>query len=185
MTSKEAIEKIRVLLFGKTEVKFAEATLKDGMVISYEMLEPGQMIYKMVEGVTEPLAEGEYEMEDGSILVIDANSILVEIKPMIEEVVEEVVEEEMEETPVEPTEIETRINAIEERITNIETALTSILEALGVQTEEMNSIRQEFSSQISEIANAPATTPVHVQPVEDQKPLSTAEKRLALLNQKK
>ena len=181
MTSKEAIDKIKELLFGKTEVKFAEANLLDGTIISYEILEPGQLINKMVEGVAEPLAEGEYEMEDGSILVIDANSMLVEIKPKVEEVVEE----EMEEIPVEPTEVETRINAIEGRLTNIETALTSILEAMGVYTEEMSSMKQTFSTQISEIANAPATDPIHVQPIEVEKPITTAEKRLALLNQKK
>lgn len=190
MDAKNAILKIKELLFGKeeeVEITLMEAKLMDGTLISYESLEVGSVVNKINEDATiEPLGEGEYEMEDGSILVLDADSKVIEIKPapvvedevtteeMAEEIIEEVVEDE----------IDSKILAIEERIYQIEQAIQLILEQLTNASTEMSAVKEDLSKQIKEIAELPAATPAHFAK-QDEKELTVAERRLELLNRKK
>jgi hypothetical protein len=76
-------------------VELAQAKLENGTVLEAESFESGQEVFILTDDEKVALPIGEYEMEDGKILVIAEDGIISEIKEGgEEEVVEEVVEEE-------------------------------------------------------------------------------------------
>jgi len=85
------------------EVKLASMKLVDGTVIEAEMFEAGQMVSVMSpEGEAFPLPVGEYELEDGKLLVVQEEGVIFEIKELPAE--EKEVEQPTEEMPVEASE---------------------------------------------------------------------------------
>lgn len=96
----DKIKKIKVLL-GMVKQEFETARLTDGSEISFDSLEINREVYN-ADG--EPLKEGEYTLEDGTIIVVDLNGVLKEIRKadgVTEK--EEVVEEMADEKPAEDT----------------------------------------------------------------------------------
>jgi hypothetical protein len=76
-------------------VELAQAKLENGTVLEAESFESGQEVFILTDDEKVALPIGEYQMEDGKILVIEEEGIISEIKEgEEEEVVEEVVEEE-------------------------------------------------------------------------------------------
>lgn len=91
----DRIKKIKVLL-GMVKQEFATAKLIDGSEISFDSLEINREVYD-AEG--NPLAEGEYSLEDGTKITVDINGVIKEIEKADgetekEEVVTEMAEEE-------------------------------------------------------------------------------------------
>ena len=91
----DRIKKIKVLL-GMVKQEFATAKLIDGSEISFDSLEINREVYD-AEG--NPLAEGEYTLEDGTKITVDVNGVIKEIEKADgetekEEVVTEMAEEE-------------------------------------------------------------------------------------------
>lgn len=69
-------------LFPKSKENFAEVTAKNGDTLEAEAFEPGNAVFnKSAEGDLVPLAEGEYELEDGSVMVVDAEGVISEMRP--------------------------------------------------------------------------------------------------------
>lgn len=96
----DKIKKIKVLL-GMVKQEFETARLTDGSEISFDSLEINREVYN-ADG--EPLKEGEYTLEDGTIIVVDLNGVIKEIRKANGETEkEEVVEEMADEKPVEET----------------------------------------------------------------------------------
>lgn len=155
MDAKNAVKQIRILLGmekaePEVQVELGSAVLKDGSEISYDKLE--------VDGIVTigdaPAPAGDYELEDGTVLVVADGGVITEVKPMEETPMEEVPEETPEETPAEPaTDVEAKITEMEQRIAQLEELL------LGFSTQ-MTTMKDEFSSQIKEIADAPASEPI-------------------------
>ena len=99
MNIKEAINTIKTYL--NMEVKLAKMMLVDGVtVLEANEFVAGQEVYIVSEEEKIPLPIGEYELEDGKILVVSEDGIIAEIKEVTEE--EEAVEPEAE-VPVEAT----------------------------------------------------------------------------------
>ena len=99
MNIKEAINTIKTYL--NMEVKLAKMMLVDGVtVLEANEFVAGQEVYIVSEEEKIPLPIGEYELEDGKILVVSEDGIIAEIKDAVEE--EEAVEPEAE-VPVEAT----------------------------------------------------------------------------------
>ena len=105
----EALEKIKELLGmvevvennevtpqelqeAKEHLKFEDAQLEDGTVISADAFEVGAAVFIMIEEEKQPLPVGEYVMADGKLLVVEEEGIIKSIGEAEEEV-EEVVEE--------------------------------------------------------------------------------------------
>lgn len=96
----DKIKKIKVLL-GMVKQEFETARLMDGSEISFDSLEINREVYN-ADG--EPLKEGEYTLEDGTIIVVDLNGVIKEIRKADGETEkEEVVEEMADEKPAEDT----------------------------------------------------------------------------------
>jgi uncharacterized coiled-coil protein SlyX len=99
MTPKEAVEKIKTMIFGDEEkqmstpapsepLKFMEYKLKGGAVVSIDKLEIGGSV--TLNG--EPAPDGEHEFEDGA-KIVTAGGLITEVKqPEVAPVVEVEVE---------------------------------------------------------------------------------------------
>lgn len=90
----DRIKKIKVLL-GMVKEQFETAKLADGSEVSFDLLEINREVYDS-EG--NPLAEGEYTLEDGTKITVDVNGVIKEIvkadgETEKEEVVEEMADE--------------------------------------------------------------------------------------------
>ena len=69
-------------LFPKSEEKFAQAKAPNGETYEAESFEPGNAVFLLTsEGDRVPLGEGEYELEDGSVIMVDAEGMIVEFRP--------------------------------------------------------------------------------------------------------
>lgn len=70
----------------ETDVKLMSVLTKDGVEVMYEgeALEAGSIVFIENEGERVPLPVGDYELEDGNMLVIAEEGVAAEIKPMEE-----------------------------------------------------------------------------------------------------
>ena len=104
MNTNQILNKVRVLL--GMEVKLETMKLGDGVtVLEAEMFEAGNEVFVVTEDEQKiALPVGEYELEDGRILVVVEEGIIAEIKEkeVEEEDVEEVETPEEEEAKKEP-----------------------------------------------------------------------------------
>ena len=106
MNTNQILNKVRLLL--GMEVKLETMKLSDGVtVLEAEMFEAGNEVFVVTEDEQKiALPVGEYELEDGRILVVVEEGIIAEIKEVKEE-------EEMPEAPAEevPTEAKEEVKA--------------------------------------------------------------------------
>lgn len=152
MKAKETLEKVRTLL--GIQVKFAQEKLDNGTILESESFEQGQEIFVVNEDERIPLPQGEYQMEDGKILVIAEDGIIGDIKEAgaqeeePAEDVEQKEEVEMEQETKEPKKI---VKSISEEMffSTIET-LTQKIEALELALqpkEEVEEVKVEMSAE--------------------------------------
>ena len=94
MKNSTLLEKIKALL--SNEVKLEQMLMGDGVTkIEADMFEAGKEVFVVTEDEQKiAVPVGEYELEDGRILVIVEEGIISEIKEKVEEVEEEEVKEE-------------------------------------------------------------------------------------------
>jgi len=107
MNTNQILNKVRVLL--GLEVKLEQMKLADGVtVLEAEAFEPEMEVFVVTEDNQKiPVPVGEYELEDGRILVVEVEGIVKEVKeaPSEEEVAP--MEQEAPEVPVEAKEVTT------------------------------------------------------------------------------
>lgn len=135
MTVKERLDKIKEFLFNKeseeTEEAFVDVTTADGKVLRVNDIAVGQAV-EIVEG--ENLVEapdGNYELEDGSVLVVSGG--------MIEEIIEGEAEAEEEMESEEVKEEET----FEEEKENFNDEVLGLLNSVA---EEVKNLRNEIAT---------------------------------------
>lgn len=117
----------------KEQLKFEEAALEDGTIISADAFEVGNAVFIVVEEDQQPLPVGEYALADGSLLVVEEEGVIADIKAADEEV-EEVVEEEVVEQSAEEAQDDSK---------------EAIIQAIGVMEnllQEFNALKEEFAS---------------------------------------
>ena len=146
MTLKERISEIfdkysvELSVEENAEVKFAVATLDSGQEIQTdaEAFAVGVAVFVVNdEGEQIPLPDGEYTLQDGSMLVV-AEGAVTEVNEASEEPAVEAEEDKEEEMSEEPKEVE----ASSEVLTREEVA--------GMIAEALEATKAEFSSQIEE-----------------------------------
>jgi len=135
------INEIKTLL--GMEVKLAQMKLKDGVtVIEADAFEPEQAVFIVNGEERIAMPVGEYELEDGMILVVAVEGIIAEIK-------EAAVEEEAPEAEVEvEVEAQAETAATPKRI--VESVSKEMffaeIEKLRTEIAELKSVKQELSS---------------------------------------
>ena len=135
-----------------SEVELAQAKLDNGTVLEAESFEAGQPIFIVSEEDRIAVPVGEYQMEDGRILVVVEEGVIGEIKEAAAEVEEEAPSVEIEvEAAVEPT--------MEDKIKEMVMPLIEEMKAeLSAIKEEMAKKKQEMSSDM------PAAMPIRHNP---------------------
>jgi hypothetical protein len=135
MKTTEMLKKIQTLL--NTRVELEDRKLDNGTVISADEFAEGQPVFIVTEDERIPMPVGEYNMEDGSMLVVEEEGVIGAIKAadeaeeeVVEEEVTEEVEEEMSEVKepkkvVESTVVETHFSD-EQKSELVEAILSSV-----------------------------------------------------------
>ena len=95
MNTNDMISKIKDVLNLSEEVKLEQQALENGTVLEAEAFEAGNEVFIVTEDEKVAVPVGEYELEDGKILVVAEEGLIAEIKEAGEE---ETTEEEVEAT---------------------------------------------------------------------------------------
>ena len=161
---KNVINQIKELL--GMEVKLATMKLSDGVtILEAEMFEAGAEVFVVAEDQKIALPVGEYELEDGKILVVSEEGMIAEIKEM--EAEEEMPMEEPE------SEVEVEVEAEAEAPRDVKKTVESIvketffseIEALKLENEELKAKLEMFSKvePTAEVTTEETTTETKVE----------------------
>ena len=172
MKSNNVIEKIKDVLNLNEEVKLEQQALENGTVLEADSFEADNEVFIVTEDERVAVPVGEYQLEDGRILVVAEEGIISEVKEAGEEEVEEVEaeEEEKEEmayaTKEELAEVKEMIEEIKAMLEPKED-LSS--EDLGnLITEELSKHElSEVPQEVQEELNEPAADPIMANPEAD------------------
>ena len=142
MNTNQILNKVRTLL--GMEVKLEQMKLMDGVtVIEAESFEPEMEIFVVTEDEQKiPLPVGEYEMQDGRILVIENEGIVKEVKEKMEEEVDD-------EEPETETEIE--VEAEKETAAPKKTIESVVKETFFSEIEELKKENETLKAELSKI----------------------------------
>ncbi len=163
MNTNQILNKVRVLL--GMEVKLETMKLMDGVtVIEAESFEPEMEVFVVTEDEQKiPVPVGEYEMEDGRILVIEVEGIVKEVKEKMEEEVE-----------VEAPETETEVEVEAKEATNPtpkKTIESVVKESFFSEIEELKKENETLKAELSALKN-PTIENTEVELSEEPKPIS-------------
>ena len=137
------INEIKTLL--GMEVKLAQMKLKDGVtVIEADAFETEMPVFIVNGEERVPMPVGEYELEDGMILVVAVEGIIAEIKEAVAE----------QEAP--EAEVEVEVEAQAETVATPKRIVESVskemffaeIEKLRTEIAELKSVKQELSSEV-------------------------------------
>lgn len=136
------INEIKTLL--GMEVNLAQMKLKDGVtVIEAEMFEAEQAVFIVNGEEKVPVPVGEYELEDGMILVVAVEGVIAEIKqPEVEEEAPEAEVEVEVEAQAETSTPKRIVESVSKEMFFAE------IEKLQAQIAELKSVKQELSSDV-------------------------------------
>ena len=162
------ISKIKEVVGLSEEVKLEQQTLENGTILEAESFEAGQEIFIVSEDEKIAVPVGEYQMEDGRILVVAEEGLIGEIKAEEEEV-EEVEAKEEEEMYATKTELAEVKEMIEEIKAMLEPKEDLSADELGnLMTEELAKHEKlelsEVPEEVQEELNQPAAEPIKANP---------------------
>ena len=128
------------------KVELAQAKLDNGTILEAEAFEAGNEIFIVTEDERVAVPVGEYQMEDGQILVVSEEGIIGEIKSAEAEESEEEVEAEEEMAYVSKEEFNSAIDEIK-----------GMINELKEVKEEMAEVEEQVKQELSE---TPAVEPI-------------------------
>lgn len=161
MKSTEILDKIKTFLGeekieetqleeSQEKVELAQAKLDNGTILEAEAFEAGNEIFIVTEDEKVAVPVGEYQMEDGQILVVSEEGIIGEIKAAeAEESEEEVEAQEEEEVQAKYVSKEEFNSAVEE--------IKGMINELKDKKEEMAEVEEQVKQELSE---TPAVEPI-------------------------
>jgi hypothetical protein len=134
---KQALNTIKTFLGMEVkleDVQLAQMKLADGVtVIEFDSLEAGKDIFVVTENGNIPMPMGEYELEDGNILVVSEDGIIGEVKPK--------------ETEVEQPEQEVEVE-VEASVEKVEAPIKKTVETSSKETyfSEIEELKKEIAN---------------------------------------
>jgi len=170
MKATEMLNKIKTFLGEETadivenieqteKVELAQAKLENGTVLEAEAFEAGQEIFIVTEDERVAVPVGEYEMEDGKILIVAEEGLIGEIKDAEAEEVEAEKEEMGYVTKEELAEAVSEIKAMIEDLKK---------EEMSEEVETTNVEETELSEDLKEELSQPAAEPIAHNPEQKQ-----------------
>jgi hypothetical protein len=161
MEYKNKLNQIKALL--SLEVKLAQMTLADGItVVEAEEFEPEYSVGIVTPDGIVPMPVGEYELQDGSMVVVEVEGIIASVGPKAEEEVEEtpeltaapeeVVEPEMGAAPSAPqpkriVESVSKESFFEAQVAELKAEIEALKLAAQVKEEEIQLASQEEAAE--------------------------------------
>jgi len=179
MKSQETLGKIMELLNLQDEVKLESMKLENGTTIEAEAFEANQEVFIVTEDEKIALPVGEYEMEDGRILVVAEEGVIAEMRdggeeapaeePAQEEATEEV-EANEEEEPKEEMSYATK-EELSAAVEEMKAMIEEIKAMMSPKEEEMaEEVKEEVKEEEVEMStDEPAAKPIKHSP--DTKPV--------------
>ena len=177
MNTNDMISKIKDVLNLSEEVKLEQQALENGTVLEAEAFEAGNEIFIVTEDEKVAVPVGEYQLEDGRILVIAEEGLIAEIKT---EEAEEETAEEVEEVEAKEEEKEEMGYATKEELAEVKSMIEEIKAMLepkedlsadelgNLVTEELCKHEKvelsEVPEEVQEELNAPAAEPIQANP---------------------
>ena len=175
MNTNDMISKIKEVVGFSEEVKLEQQALENGTVIEADSFEAGSEVFIVTEDEKVALPIGEYELEDGRMLVVAEEGLIAEMKEAGEE--EEEVEEEVEEVEAEEEEMayatKQELQEVKDMIEEIKAMLEPKEEMssddLGnLLTEELSKHElNEVPQEVQEELNEPSAEPIMANPEAD------------------
>ena len=170
MNTNDMISKIKEVVGLSEEVKLEQQTLENGAVLEAESFEAGQEVFIVSEDEKIAVPVGEYQMEDGRILVVAEEGLIAEIKAEEEEV-EEVEAKDEEEDKKEMYATKRELAEVKEMIEEIKAMLEpkeemSADELGNLMTEELAKHEKlsEVPEEVQEELDQPAAEPIKANP---------------------
>lgn len=164
------------LLNLQDEVKLESMKLENGTTIEAEAFEPNQEVFIITEDERIALPVGEYEMEDGRILVVAEEGVIAEMRDAKEE------EEAPEEAPAQEEEVEANEEEKEEMgyatkeelsaaVAEMKEMIEEIKAMMSPKEEEMSAEepKEVVEEEVDLSADEPAAKPIKHSP--DTKPV--------------
>jgi arginine decarboxylase-like protein len=159
MKANQMLNEIKTLL--NIEVKLEEQKLENGTVVSAEAFEKDNEIFIVTDDEKIAMPVGEYLLEDGRLVVVEAEGLIADVREVSDEVPAK--EEEVEETEdleEEKKEEEKMADVadwegMEKRIQNLEDAIASLKKEdveMGVENGGLKSrtVKEEFAEEVTE-----------------------------------
>ena len=160
MKANEAINKIRTLL--GMELKLAQMMLVDGTtILEADSFEAGMEVFIVTQEGNVPVPVGEYELENGQILVVAEEGIIAEIKEMPAET-----EEVEAPAPTEEAPAEAEMSAKPKK-----TIESIIKETLFSEVEKLKQENDELKTKLAslELSNQEVIKPIVFNPENEKK----------------
>ena len=173
MKPNNVIEKIKDVLNLNEEVKLEQQALENGTVLEADAFEADNEVFIVTEDERVAVPVGEYQLEDGRILVVAEEGIISEVKEAgeeeVEEEVEEVEAEEEEMAYATKQELQEVKDMIEEIKAMLEPKEEMSSDDLGnLITEELSKHElNEVPQEVQEELNEPSAEPIMANPEAD------------------
>ena len=160
------LNQIKTLL--NIEIKLEEQKLENGTVVSAEAFEKGKEIFIVTDDEKIAMPVGEYLLEDGRLVVVEAEGVIADVREVSDEVPAKEEVEETEDLEEEKKEEEKMADVadwegMEKRIQNLEDAIASLkgdkVEAEDKEEEKMEDVKEELSAVKPIKHNPEASTP--------------------------
>lgn len=152
MKANEILNKIKNIVGEKVnlseeKIEMAEITLENGTILVAESFEAGKSVFIKTEDEQIALPIGEYELEEGKILVVTEEGLIDSIKEAAEE---EVVEEELSEESNDEVETELEEEEKEEMKYVTKEEFASAVEEIKAMIDEKFGDKEEMKEEVIE-----------------------------------
>jgi len=158
MKANQMLNEIKTLL--NIDVKLMEEKLENGTVVSAEAFEKDNEIFIVTDDEKIAMPVGEYLLEDGRLVVVEAEGLIADVREVSDEVPAKEEVEETEDLEEEKKEEEKMADVadwegMEKRIQNLEDAIASLKKEdveMGVENGGLKSrtVKEEFSEEVTE-----------------------------------
>jgi Mg2+ and Co2+ transporter CorA len=143
MEKTKMLNQIRTLV--NIEVKLEDMKLENGTVVSAETFEKGSEIFIVTDDEKVAMPVGEYILEDGRLLVVEAEGMIADVRDVSDEAPAK--EEETED--LEDETVETEVPA--EVASEVEAIIEAVVEVIAPVIEEVKSEIEELKKKFSDM----------------------------------
>ena len=159
------LNEIKTLL--NIDVKLMEQKLENGTVVSAEAFEKDNEIFIVTDDEKVAMPVGEYILEDGRLLVVEAEGVIADVR----EVSDEVPAKEEEETEDLEEEVKEEMSyATKEELAEVKTMVEEIKAMLEPKEEMSEEVKEEIVEEVKEELSA-------VKPIKHNPEASTPQKK--------